>query len=87
MQVIMGSYRILLLVGAFVIAAAATKLGEQIEVHSDDKPTDEKTENVKRVSLCLLDCFVLLALNAVAECKTWKYWDREEAKLSLRGIL
>jgi len=49
MQVIMGSYRILLLVGAFVIAAAATKLGEQIEVHSDDKPTDEKTENVKRM--------------------------------------
>ena len=46
----MESQRILLLLGAFVIAAAATKLGEQIDVHADEKPTDEKTENVKRVS-------------------------------------
>ena len=46
----MDSHRILLLFGAIFIVAGATKLGEQIDVHADEKPTDEKTENVKRVS-------------------------------------
>ena len=45
----MDSLRILLLVGAFALAVAATKLGEQVNVHEEEKPTDEKTENFKRV--------------------------------------
>ena len=46
----MESNRILLLLGAIFIVAGAAKLGEQIDVHEEAKPTDEKTENVKRVS-------------------------------------
>lgn len=56
----MDSVRILLLLGALCGLAFATKLGEEVSVHETEKPTDEKTENVKRVSLTI---FVFPILN------------------------
>ena len=55
----MDSVRILLLLGAFCGLAFATKLGEEVNVHETEKPTDEKTENVKRVSLTFFISHIL----------------------------